>query len=236
MALVLNDRATSGTLKTELSYDPTSGSWVPVSVTSSSNVGNILNNIGNSNTSSSNKTPSTEKTGSSSSNVDSKEDAEKELIDAEFNILTGELRVTPTSKSIRVKVNDTVKIEGLGKYLSGLYFVSSVSRTVDSSGGYSHSFTLLKNGFGSSVKESSPDTEVETRKEEVVKDAPEYKVGDSVKIVGEDAVYSNAHDGVKVPEWVKKKTLTIRQISDDKTRVLLMPIYSWTYVKYIHKV
>ena len=56
-----------------------------------------------------------------------------------------------------------------------------------------------------------------------------------MKIVG-DAVYSNAHDGVKVPEWVKKKTLTVDGISKDGTRVRLMPIWSWTYIKYVQKV
>ena len=221
--------------KTNLTYNPTTGTWVPSTATSSGS-GSTDPTSTPSSSPSSTATPSTQKTGSSSSNVDSKNDADKEYIEAEFNILTGEMKVAPTKKTLRVCINDTVKIEGLGNYLSGLYFVSAISRSIDASGGYSHSFTLLKNGFGSSLKDSSNTTQEEPRKEEVVKEAPEYKVGDSVRIVGDDAIYSNAHDGVKVPEWVKQKTLTIRQISDDKTRVLLMPILSWTYVKFIQKV
>ena len=95
-------------------------------------------------------------------------------------------------------------------------------------------FYLLKNGFGSSVKGSPMQTE--TRIAEVSVNASACSVGDSVRIVGEEAVYSNAHNGVKVPGWVKKKTLTVKQISDDGTRARLMPINSWTYMKYIQKV
>lgn len=221
--------------KSPLTYNPQTGTWeatTPIVVAPTNNEG--TGNSSSSTSSSTSPTPSTQKNGGSSPNVDSEKDADKEYIEAEFNILTGEMKLTPTKKSIRIKVNDTVKIEGLGKYLSGLYFVSAVSRNLNESGGYSHTLTLLKNGFGSSVKSSS--NQEETRKEEVTKEAPEYKLSDTVRIVGDNAIYSNAHEGVKVPEWVKKKTLTIQQFSDDRTRVLLMPINSWTYVKYIQKV
>ena len=212
---------------THLTYDPKTGTWVPSTPQDSSGTKPPLPP---------NKTPAKSNTGSpnTSKNVDTQKEADKEYIEAEFNVLTGEMRVTPTKKSIRIQVNDTLRIEGLGKYLSGLYFVSAISRTLNKDDGYSHSFSLIKNGFGDSVKKAPP--EEETRKEEVEKQSPEFKVGDTVKIVGDDAVYSNAHDGVKVPAWVKKKTLTIRQVSDDKTRVLLMPILSWTYVKFVQKV
>ena len=63
-----------------------------------------------------------------------------------------------------------------------------------------------------------------------------FAKGDSIKIVGDGAVYSNASAGVKVPNWVKQKTLTVQQVSSDGTRVLLQPINSWTYVKYVQKV
>ena len=219
-----------------MTYDPTSGSWSPSSTpttTSKSSTESVPKS----------KTPSGTNTTVSSNNVDSQSSAEKEYIDIEFNTLTGDLSVTPSEKAIRVKINDTVQVEGLGSYLSGLYFVQSVRRTITKDGGYTHSFGLLKNGFGTSVKKPTPLEEAtptpkptETRKEEVKKSTPEFKVGDKVKIVGADAVYSNAHDGVKVPEWVKKKTHTVDGISSDKTRVRLKEIWSWTYVKYLKKV
>lgn len=230
--MYVNDGGSSRPSAQSLVYDPKTGQWVPSTATSTSSTSSGVPSLDKKGDSKDDTSPSTKKSGDSSSNVDTKKEAEKEYIEAEFNILTGEMRLTPTTKSIRIKVNDTVKIAGLGKYLSGLYFVSAISRKIDVSSGYTHSLTLIKNGFGSSVKES---LDTETRKDEVVKEAPEYKVGDFVKIVGEDAIYSKAHEGVKVPEWVKGETLTIQQISDDKTKVLLMPIFSWTYVKYIQK-
>lgn len=207
----------------QLVYDPATQSWVPTSPT-------------NENGQTSNPTTKTNQEvaePSTTSKVDSKTAAQKEYIEVEFNTLTGDLTLTSTEKSIRIKVNDTIKVEGLGKYLSGLYFVTSIKRTLNKDSGYTHTLSLLKNGFGSSLKKAQK--VVETRKAEVPKPSPEIKVGDSVKIVG-DAVYSNAHDGVKVPEWVKKKTLTVDGISKDGTRVRLMPIWSWTYIKYVQKV
>ena len=210
-------------VNTSLTYDPKTGSWVPATPLKDKN-----------------EPPapvpwdSDSSSPNNSGNTNSKKEAEKEYIEAEFNVLTGEMTLTPTNKSIRIKVKDTIKVEGLGKYLSGLYFVSAVSRTLNADNGYSHSFTLLKNGFSDSVKKAQETST--SRKEEVSKQASELKVGDSVKIVGDNAVYSNAHDGVKVPNWVKKKTLTVQKVSDDGTRVLVQPINSWTYIKYVQKV
>lgn len=209
----------SRTSSAELTYDAITGKWVESSPAQSPS------------------TPQTSKTvaePSSTSKVDSKTAAEKEFIETEFNTLTGELVLTSTEKSIRIKVNDTIQLEGVGKYLSGLYFVTSVKRTLDKDSGYTHTLSLLKNGFGGSLKNTQ---EVEeTRKEEVEKSSPEIKVGDTIRIVGANATYSNSSDGVKVPDWVKKKTLTVESVSKDGTRVLLQPINSWTYISNIQKV
>lgn len=225
-----SDGGSSRPTKTDLAYDPTTGTWVPSTPSSSGSTTTTPKKSTTPPKNSSSSTGSSQK-----SNVDTQKKADKEYIEAEFNVLTGEMTVTPTEKSIRIKVNDTVRIEGLGKYLSGLYFVSAVKRTLTASDGYTHTFSLRKNGFGDSVKSASS-YESQTRKEEVSKQASDLKVGDSVKIVGDNAVYSNAHDGVKVPKWVKKKTLTVDAISSDGTRVRLMPIFSWTYIKYVQKV
>lgn len=211
-----------------LVYDPATGTWKPTTaMTTTSPIVSPPVIPGATDMNSQN----------TSGNVNSREEAEKKYIESEFNVLTGDLNLTPTEKSIRIKVNDTVKMEGLGKYLSGLYFVSSVSRTLSKDGGYSHSMTLIKNGFGGSVKSSGTTTIVTPRKQEVtVSSSSGFKEGDNVKIVGDNAVYSNAHDGVKVPAWVKKKTLTVKKVSSDGTRVHLMPINSWTYIKFVQKV
>lgn len=231
-----NNRTTNQ--KPSLVYNSKTGKWEPATPNTSTTTTQTTT------TPTPPKQSDTSTSGSTTYNTNSHKDSDKKYIEAEFNILNGELQITSTEKSIRIKVNDTVKVEGIGKYLSGLYFVSAVKRTLTQDGGYSHTLSLIKNGFGSNVKKSPPvviakkeePPTVAPRAPEVPKPAPEYKVGDIVKIVGDNATYSNAHDGVKVPAWVKKKNHTIRQISSDKTRVLLKEIFSWTYVKYIQKV
>lgn len=212
-----------------LVYDPKTGKWVPSSPASSSaSQTHSSPNPGKS------PAPSGEPKKSASPPSDSKAAADKEFIEVEFNTLTGDLALTSTEKSIRIKVGDTIRLEGVGKYLSGLYFVSSIKRSLSKDNGYTHTLSLIKNGFGDSLKKSPPTAE--TRKEEVKKDTAPFKVGDKVRIVGDSATYSNASEGVKVPKWVKQKTLTIDAISKDGTRVRLNPIWSWTYIKNIQKV
>lgn len=210
----------------EYVYDPKTGEWVPSSPTtgtpptsSSQDPENVPSSV----------------TGGDSSQVDSKEEADKEYIETEFNTLVGELVVSPSKKTIRIGVNDTVEVLGVGSYLSGKYFVSAVKRTLNQDSGYSQTLTVIKNGFGDSLKRAGGSTETnESRVMKVEKSAPALKVGDRVKIVG-NAIYSNAHAGVSVPDWVKAQTLTIQQISSDGSRVLLMPVNSWTYARYVQK-
>lgn len=172
------------------------------------------------------------------SKVESKAVADKEFIEVEFNTLVGELKLIPNKRTIHIKVGQTINLHGVGKYLSGQYFVSAIRRALDKDTGYSHSITVIKTGFGDSLKQATqPVVEsIVDRPIEVAKEIAPYKVGDSVQIVGDNATYSNADEGVKVPNWVKAKTLTIKQISKDGTRVLLDPIYSWTYTSNIQKV
>lgn len=160
--------------------------------------------------------------------------AESEYIETEYNTLQGELSIVPTDNSLKIKVGDTIKLKGVGKYLSGLYFVSEIKRTIGSDG-YTQTLTVIKTGFGDSLKKPSQ-TDTTTRSEEVSKTSGNFKVGDKVKIVGDDAVYSNASDGVKVPDWVKEQILTIDALSSDGTRARLNPIWSWTYTKFLQKV
>lgn len=216
--------SSGGRSNTELVYDPVTRQWV---AQSSSDVKTESGGSQSPNTSTTSKTVTDSKS-------DSKKKADKEYIEIEFNTLVGELALTSTEKSIRIKVNDTIKIEGLGKYLSGLYFVSAVRRTLDKDNGYTHTLTAIKTGFGTSLKKVQAVDP--PRKPEVPKDTGALKAGDKVKIVGDSAVYSNAHDGVKVPAWVKQKTLTVDAVSPDGTRVRLNPIWSWTYIKYVQKV
>lgn len=172
--------------------------------------------------------------------TDSKTDAEKEYIDIEFNTLTGDCSVLPTKQNMKLKVGNTIKMLGVGKFLSGLYFISEIKRTISNDGAYSMSLVLYKNGFGDNLKSTSNSvtttpanngrpTEVDTSKNVVT---TAIKVGSKVKIVG-DAIYSNAHEGVKVPNWVKQEEHTVDTLSEDGARARLKEIWSWTYVKYL---
>lgn len=170
---------------------------------------------------------------SSETDADTQTEAEKEYIDLEYKTLEGDIVFTASAKSLNLHVTDTLELKGIGKYLSGLYFVSSLTKTIDTSEGLSVSGVLIKTGFGDSLKKSysTPD-----RADQVQILSAEFKAGDKVKIVGENAVYSNASMNVKVPAWVKQKVLTIVSISADNTRALLSPINSWTFLTYLQKV
>ena len=208
---------------TEYKFDTSKGIWVE-------QASSVPTTVDTAKSDSKASAPNTSK-----SQTDTKTEAEKEYIETEFNTLTGDASLTASKKSIRIKVNNTVEIKGIGKYLSGKYFVSSVKRSLNKDSGYSQSITVLKNGFGDSLKSPS-DTSASTDREKAVSvSTTKFNIGDRVKIVG-NATYSNASEGVPVPAWVKTQTLTIKQVSSDESRVLLMPINSWTYVRFIQKV
>lgn len=167
----------------------------------------------------------------------SKTSAEKDYIEIEFNTLVGEINLIPTKDNMKIRTNTTINLTGVGKYLSGLYFVSEVRKSM-STDGYSLTVGLYKNGFGDSLKKnvqyaprlSDRPIEVDVSDNTI---SNRFKVGDRVKIVGDTAIYSNAHEGVLVPDYVKDKELVIEQISEDGLRARLSPIFSWTYVKFL---
>ena len=112
-----------------------------------------------------------------------------------------------------------------------------MKRTIDKDSGYSISLTVIKTGFGSSLKKADVEETV-TQEDAVDKDVPTaFDKGDKVVFLSVDGeyTYSNASEGVRVPNWVKKKTHTVSDVSTDGTRVKLKEIWSWTYAKYLKK-
>ena len=92
---------------------------------------------------------------------------EKKYNYIEYNTLIGTLSFIVNEKTIKLTAGDTVKLEGLGKYLSGNYFVKDVTRQI-STNGYSHTATLIKTDFGSSLKtttKSKDKKKTKTKKE-----------------------------------------------------------------------
>ncbi len=128
-------------------YNPATGKWSKSSSNSS----------GSSNKSSSSKSSSSgsDNLTSSTSDKDSSTGAvEKKYNTIEFNTLTGTLNFIVTEETIKLKAGNTVKLQGLGKYLSGNYYVKDITRQISSTG-YSHSATLIKTDFGKSLKLST---------------------------------------------------------------------------------
>lgn len=88
---------------------------------------------------------------------------EKKYNTIELNTLNGTLSFIVTEETIKLRAGDTVKLEGLGKYLSGNYYVKDITRQI-SSNGYSHSATLIKTDFGKSLKVSGSTSKSEAQK------------------------------------------------------------------------
>lgn len=136
---------------TVYTYDSTTGKWTTsTSDDGSSNSNNNNQNGGNSD-GGDNLTTTTSDGESGTGGV------EKEYNDIEINTLEGTLTYIVTKETIKLKAGDTVSLKGLGKYLSGKYYVKEVTRSISSSG-YSHTAVVIKTDFGKSLKVKSTNT------------------------------------------------------------------------------
>lgn len=77
-----------------------------------------------------------------------KDEAKKEYIKSEENIIQGDAKVRPTPD---YKAKATIGFKGLG-VLSGLYYVNKVTQVFDKSNGYEVTVSVSKNGVGNSIK------------------------------------------------------------------------------------
>lgn len=93
----------------------------------------------------------------SSGSNDSKTSAEKEYLEIEIRTLEGELSLVPSETTLSIKSGSTITINGIGTFLSGKYFVSDRKLSFDSSG-ISLTLTVIKTGFGDSLKGNAPTT------------------------------------------------------------------------------
>ena len=115
--------------------------------------------------------------------------------------LVGKLVVVPNEYSIRIIPRSTVKLKGLGKYLSGNYYVKSVERTIDSNG-YSQSAEVIKTDFRKSLKiyAKYPDEK--------------SKIKDYESIYKKNlAKYKKKHKNAKPKKHIVKKKETLYTIS-----------------------
>lgn len=105
---------------------------------------------------------------------------EKKYNTIELNTLNGTLSFIVTEETIKLRAGDTVKLEGLGKYLSGNYYIKDITRQI-SSNGYSHSATLIKTDFGKSLKVSGSSSKKQEQKSTSSPKADEAKRTYTVK-------------------------------------------------------
>ena len=124
---------------TSYTYNVTTGEWE-----------SSVSNTPDTNTSSTKDTSSKSSDNLTSTNTDSNSatgEAEKKANEIEYETLSGTLNYIATADTIQLCAGDTVTLKGLGKYLSGDYYVQDVTRSV-SSKGYSHSATLIRTDLG----------------------------------------------------------------------------------------
>ena len=115
--------------------------------------------------------------------------------------LTGSLSFIPNENTIKIKPRDTIELHGLGKYLSGKYYVESIERTLSSSG-YTQTANVIKTNFRKSVKlvAKYPDEKSKLKDYDSI-----YKKNLSK--------YKSTHKGAKPKKHVVKKGDTLYSIS-----------------------
>lgn len=128
----------------EHTYDPKTGKWTTTTVSTKDK--DVKKPVANKDSE-----DSSNLTSSTSDNKSATGSAEKKYNTIEYNTLNGTLNFIATTETIKIQVGDTITLDGLGKYLSGNYYVQEVSRSLSSSG-YSHNCTLVKTDFGKSLK------------------------------------------------------------------------------------
>lgn len=128
-------------------YDTRTGQWVPQYAPAPSNASSDKT-TGNANNSSSGGSSSS---GSKSSSKTKKE-PKRTFKEIELNLLTGDMNLNASKKTIRLASGDTIWAEGFGKYISGLFYVNGTTLSLDNSGGLTQTIEVVKMGFSDNLK------------------------------------------------------------------------------------
>ena len=73
----------------------------------------------------------------------------------EYYTLSGSVNVLPTSQNIKIQPSQTISLQGFGKWLTGKYYVASVTRRIDGSAGYSETLEVFKPNFRQQIKQKT---------------------------------------------------------------------------------
>lgn len=169
-------------------------------------------------------------------NDEATNDATKLFVDIQYNTLKGEVSVIPTYKVLKIQIDKTVNIFGIGSNLSGKYYVTGVKRTLNSSG-YSQTLSVIKNGFGDTLTGSTNSKDYWTCGFSLYQ---EIKIDQRQSV---KPVYANEFDGVPLTDEERSWHYWIADISLDGTRLKIKPVdkskpqeAKWIYVQYARKV
>lgn len=198
-----------------MTYNPQTGKWTRNSGGgSSSSSGKKSSNKSNNSSKGSGDNLSSK----SSSKNTSGGKVEKKYNYIEVNTLSGTLNFIVNEETIKLKAGDTVKLKGLGKYLSGNYYVKDITRQI-SSNGYSHAATLIKTDVGASLKtktkskdKKKPTKQVKSsNSKDNAKRTYTVKKGDCLwniakKFYGNGSAYTKIYDAntnkIADPHWI----------------------------------
>lgn len=109
-----------------------------------------------------------------SSVADSQGLAEKEFKEIENNILQGTIRVREAKPKLKAK--KTIRLEGIGQVLSGLYYTELVTHRFSKSLGYTQSVDVSRNGFGKYIKKGAVEMDIPPAPEETARPKVEPEV------------------------------------------------------------
>jgi hypothetical protein len=128
-------------------YKYENGKWTYVAENPSSTSDSRPSSTGNSNTSTQTKPSDND----NRETTETKTKSDKEFIEVEENILEGSCKINPNPK---IHAKGTVKLTGVGKQLTGLYYVEKSTHSFSSTG-YEQELTVTREGFGDSIKKGN---------------------------------------------------------------------------------
>ena len=175
-------------------------------------------NTGNSATSSkeaSDATPNAQDTTGLNVTTDAQTKAKK----FEFKNLQGELELTPTLKNFSIVRGSTIHLTGVGKYLSGFYFVTARTVSVSNGGALTIKLKVVKTKFGDSLKGEKPLPEVKTIDTMGSADGESVDDGSSSSSSYSDSSYSDFEAGESSPTYSDGTPVGGGNSGDDEERI-----------------
>lgn len=96
------------------------------------------------------------------SGINPQESADQQAKKFTYKNLEGEIELTPTKKNFAILAGSTIHLSGVGKYLSGFYYVMSRKITLSNNGAMQITLKVTRTNFGDSLKGEKPLPEQET--------------------------------------------------------------------------